>query len=169
MRLQFAVMKTKIAAPTIRRARLGDAATIAEFNARLAEESEGILLDVNLLRRGVRAVLTDKTHRRGFYLVAERGGAMVGQLMITYEWSDWRNGWFWWIQSVYVRPEHRRTGVIRALFDHIQKTARKNNVCGFRLYVDKSNIAGIKTYDALGMERAHYDFYQIELRAPKRK
>jgi GNAT superfamily N-acetyltransferase len=89
--------------------------------------------------------------------------------MITYEWSDWRHGWFWWIQSVFVRPEHRRTGIIRALFDHIRKIARRQNVCGLRLYVHKANKAAIKTYAALGMSRANYDLYQLEFRAPKRR
>src|SRR5262249_21771908 len=101
---------------TIRRSRPADAAVVADFNRRLAEESEGKTLDGAALAEGVRAVLADPA--RGLYFLAERGGEVVGQLMVTYEWSDWRNGWIWWIQSVYVRADARRQGVFRALYEH---------------------------------------------------
>src|SRR5438128_1174688 len=100
----------------IRPATLDDADVIVEFNRRLAEESEGKALDLSLLRPGVEAGLADPN--KGVYFVAEDDGVLVGQIMITAEWSDWRNGWFWWIQSVYVCPDHRRRGVFRSLFKH---------------------------------------------------
>src|SRR5262245_20710416 len=102
---------------TIRRATLDDADTIALFNSRMALETEGNSLDGPTVRAGVRAILADPS--KGWYLVAEQGGNIVGQLMLTFEWSDWRNAWFWWIQSVYVREDARRHGVFRALYEHV--------------------------------------------------
>ena len=151
----------------IRPARHEDHSRIVEFNCRLAQESEDITLDPAVVAEGVRAVLDDP--QRGVYFVAEVGGLLVGQLMYTLEWTDWRNGWFWWIQSVYVKPDHRRTGVIRSLYEYVKNQARRRNVCGIRLYVDKQNDAGIRTYAALGMTRSNYDFFQLEFRAPKKK
>src|SRR5438105_2310221 len=107
---------------TLRRATLADAPVIAEYNQRLAHETEGRSLDPPVIAAGVRAVLSDP--ERGRYFVAERDGAVVGQLMITTEWSDWRNGWIWWIQSVYVRMDARRQGVFRALYEHALAAAR---------------------------------------------
>ena len=139
----------------IRPATLDDADVIVEFNRRLAEESEGKALDLSLLRPGVEAGLADPN--KGVYFVAEDDGVLVGQIMITAEWSDWRNGWFWWIQSVYVRPEARRRGVFRALFEHISKAARQDSsVIGLRLYVDHENHAAQDTYRNMGMIEAGY-------------
>src|SRR5882724_3416509 len=124
----------------IRRAAPGDAAVVCEFNRLLAHESEGKDLDLGLLGPGVRAVLADA--HKGCYFLAEQDAKVVGQLGVTYEWSDWRNGWFWWIQSVYVRPEARRRGVFRALFQYVQQTAQNDpEVIGIRLYVERENHA----------------------------
>ena len=106
----------------IRQAAFSDAPVIADFNLRLAEESEGLRLDEATVQAGVAALLKDPT--KGIYHVAEMEGAVVGQVMITYEWSDWRNGNIWWIQSVYVKPDFRRAGVFRALFNHLRNLAQ---------------------------------------------
>jgi len=140
---------------TLRRAGPGDAAVIAEFNQRLAQESEGKTLDPAVLAAGVAAGLADPCKAR--YFVAEEDGLAVGQVMLTTEWSDWRNGWVWWIQSVYVRPEARRRGVFRALFQHAHEAARADpEVVGLRLYVERDNHAAQQTYQRLGMERTGY-------------
>jgi ribosomal protein S18 acetylase RimI-like enzyme len=139
----------------LRRATPADAAVIAEFNRQLAQETEGKTLDEETLSAGVAAVLADPL--RGLYFIAESEGAVVGQLMITTEWSDWRNGWIWWIQSVYVRKEARRQGVFRALYMHVEAAARAApQVAGLRLYVERDNHAAQQTYLGLGMERTGY-------------
>jgi ribosomal protein S18 acetylase RimI-like enzyme len=139
----------------IRAAGLADAAVVIEFNRLLAHESEGKELDGTLLEPGVRAALVD-THK-GRYFLAERDGQIVGQLGITYEWSDWRNGWFWWIQSVYVIAAARRQGVFRALFHHVESAARADTgVVGLRLYVERDNQAAHETYRGLGLEWTSY-------------
>ena len=139
----------------IRRATSNDLDVVVDFNRRLAEESEGKKLDVAVLKAGVAQALADP--HKALYFLAEDDGLVVGQTMITTEWSDWRNGWFWWIQSVYVRPEARRRGVFRALFEHISKTARRDSsVIGLRLYVDHENLAAQKTYRRMGMVEAGY-------------
>lgn len=140
---------------SVRRARPVDAPTIVEFNMRLAEESEGKSLDPGLLAAGVAAGLADPG--KALYFVAELDGAIVGQLMITREWSDWRNGWFWWIQSVYVRPEARRRGVFRALYQHVCRSAADDpEVIGLRLYVASENATAQLAYTRLGMAGTNY-------------
>lgn len=140
---------------TIRRGTPADAAVIVEFNRRLAEESEGMALDLHVLGKGVAAVLVDPN--KGPYYLAEDAGEVVGQMQVTFEWSDWRNGWLWWIQGVYVRPEARRRGVFRALYEHVCEAARQDpEVIGLRLYVGKENIAAQQTYLRLGMEWTNY-------------
>ena len=140
----------------IRPARPADAAVIIDFNARLAFESEAKRLDPGTLEAGVRAVLADP--HKGFYTLAERGGEIVGQVLVTFEWSDWRNGWYWWIQSVYVREDARRSGVFRALFDHLQsRAARDPGVIGLRLYVERANDRARRTYTSLGLAEEGYD------------
>src|SRR5437763_1518136 len=141
---------------TIRHATLADAPVIVEYNRRLADESEGMTLDPARLVPGVRAVLADA--QKGLYFVAEEPGqGVVGQMMITFEWSDWRDGWLWWIQSVYVRPGARRRGVFRALYEHVAAAARRQaDVVGLRLYVDKDNTAAQETYYRLGMKPSNY-------------
>jgi len=139
----------------IRRATSRDLDVVVDFNRRLAEESEDKMLDVAVLTAGVVQALADP--QKALYFLAEDAGLVVGQTMITTEWSDWRNGWFWWIQSVYVRPEARRRGVFRALFEHISKAARQDSsVIGLRLYVDQQNHAAQDTYRHLGMIDAGY-------------
>jgi GNAT superfamily N-acetyltransferase len=140
---------------TVRPATPGDAETICEFNRRLADESEGKPLDLALLRPGVRAVLDDP--HRGRYFVAEDDGRVVGQMLVTYEWSDWRNGWFWWVQSVYVAEEARRQGVFRRLYEHVAAQARADGqVIGVRLYVERDNTAAHATYRKLGLDWTSY-------------
>jgi GNAT superfamily N-acetyltransferase len=134
----------------IREAVLGDAEVIIEFNRRLAAETEDKALDPERLANGVRAALSSADWC--LYFVAEADGQVVGQTMVTFEWSDWRNGWFWWIQSVYVHPEFRRRGIFRALHDHVRKRARsRGDTCGIRLYVEHENHAAQQTYRDLGM------------------
>lgn len=145
----------------IRSARPDDAAIIAEFNARLAQESEGKALDGATVRAGVERVLAEAS--LGRYFVAEIDGRVAGQMMITFEWSDWRNGMFWWVQSVYVVPEARRRGVFRAIFDHVHALARATpGVCGLRLYVEAGNAVAHQTYDRLGLLDAGYRVREID-------
>ena len=145
----------------IRNANLNDAPIIADFNYSIAAETEHIELDRKRLLRGVIALLKDDS--KGFYILAEIGGRVAGQLMITYEWSDWRCATFWWIQSVYVPKEFRGAGVFKQLYRHIEKRARKNkSVCGLRLYVERSNSRAQQTYEHLGMNKADYNMYEID-------
>jgi GNAT superfamily N-acetyltransferase len=139
----------------IRRAGPADTAVVTEFNRLLAHESEGKELDRSLLERGVRAVLEDP--RKGRYFLAERDGQIVGQLGITFEYSDWRDGWFWWIQSVYVVPSARRQGVFRTLFRHVEDAATGDRtVVGLRLYVERDNRPAHNTYQGLGLAWTSY-------------
>ncbi|MBT8144269.1 MAG: GNAT family N-acetyltransferase [Gammaproteobacteria bacterium] len=148
---------------TIRDATPADAALITDFNARLAEETEDRQLDSDRLAAGVTTMLSDPA-RYGRYFVAERGGDIVGQLAVTYEWSDWRDGWFWWFQSVYVRPAARRLGVFSALYDHVMQLVReRDDVCGLRLYVHDSNRQAQQTYLARGMHDSRYRVLEIEI------
>jgi GNAT superfamily N-acetyltransferase len=140
---------------TIRRAVAADLTTVVDFNRRLALETEGKTLDLPLLTAGVEAGLADENKAR--YFVAEEEGRIVGQLMLTLEWSDWRNGWVWWIQSVYVPLEARRRGVFRALYDHVYQAAMADpRVVGLRLYMERENRVAQQTYLSLGMEMSHY-------------
>ena len=139
----------------IRLATAADRDTIADFNIRLAEESEGKRLDPDVLREGVAALLRDTT--KGRYFVAIREGRIIGQLMHTWEWSDWRNGQIWWLQSVYVVPEHRRQGVFRALFNHALAEAEADpGVVGVRLYVEEQNTPAHDVYRSLGLREGGY-------------
>lgn len=145
---------------SVRRAAGGDAATLAAFNAALAWESEHRRLDPATLAAGVGAVLADPA--KGFYTVAERGGEVVGQVLVTFEWSDWRAGWFWWVQSVYVRPDARRGGVFRGLFAHLHAAAAADpTVIGVRLYVERDNAAARQVYAALGLAETGYDVLEL--------
>lgn len=148
-------METKISKIRIRDASPADGAIVADYNSRMAEETEGRTLDPNLIGPGVAALLADAN--KGRYWVAECGGELVGQLMVTYEWSDWRNGNLWWIQSVYVHPDFRRNGVFSALYRHVESLAQAEpGVCGLRLYVDKNNKQAQQTYNELGMMEPGY-------------
>ena len=145
----------------IRSARATDADIIADFNARLAWETERRRLNRPRVHRGVRALLKDKT--KGTYYIAEIEGQLAGQLLITFEWSDWRNGNFWWIQSVYVAPEFRERGVFRALYAHVHKLAKsRRDVCGLRLYVETENTRAQSAYARLGMKQAHYRMFETD-------
>lgn len=146
----------------IRDATVADAGVVADFNARLAVESEGKELDRNRLDPGVRAIL-ESPDERGRYFLAELDGVVVGQLSVTFEWSDWRNGWFWWFQSVYVIRKARRAGVFSALYDHVMNLAReREDVCGLRLYVLHVNETAQHTYLSRGMKKTGYEVLEID-------
>ncbi len=140
---------------TIRQAGPADAPIIVDYNRRLAAETEGKTLDPAVLAGGVASALDDP-ERKGPYYLAVEGEAVLGQLQITFEWSDWRNGWFWWIQSVYVRFEDRCRGVFRSLYQHVVDLARRKGVIGIRLYVERENHAAQRTYGELGMKETTY-------------
>lgn len=144
-------MPTPIA---LRAASASDADTLVDFNAAMALETENLVLDRSVLARGVRAALDDET--KGMYFVAEVDGRVVGQLMITHEWSDWRDGDIWWIQSVYTHPDHRGRGVFASLYRHVEHIARERGAAGIRLYVETHNASARATYGKLGMELAPY-------------
>jgi GNAT superfamily N-acetyltransferase len=153
-------IKTKI-----REAKLTDTNVIADFNARMALETEQRRLDIARVRQGVQALLSDPA--KGAYFIAETeadgASTVVGQLLITYEWSDWRNGNFWWIQSVYVDEKFRGKGIFRALFNHVDQLAKaRKDVCGLRLYVDAHNHSARTTYERLGMKRTNYELFETD-------
>jgi ribosomal protein S18 acetylase RimI-like enzyme len=150
----------------IRDAELADAGVIADFNVRLAWESESKQLDSTVIDRGVRLALGKPEMCR--YFLAEVDGRVVGQTMITYEWSDWRAGVFWWIQSVYVVAECRRQGVFSSLLGHIRELARSNpEVCGLRLYVEEHNAAALDTYRRLGLVATGHLLYELDWSAKR--
>jgi ribosomal protein S18 acetylase RimI-like enzyme len=140
--------------PIVRDATPADAEAIVDFNARMARETEGLALDPSVLSAGVRAALEDPA--KAIYFVADVGGRVVGQLMITHEWSDWRNGDIWWVQSVYLHPDHRRRGIFRALYAHARERAQAAGAVGIRLYVEQNNAAAQHCYQQLGMGLSHY-------------
>jgi ribosomal protein S18 acetylase RimI-like enzyme len=143
----------------VRMANHGDVETLVRFNLAMAKETEHKALDRATLEKGVRSVLDDE--RKGFYLAAEVDGRVVGSLMITFEWSDWRNGWFWWLQSVYVEPAFRGQGVFRALYGEVKRRAAKNPlVIGCRLYVEHDNRVAQDVYSRLGLSKTNYHIYE---------
>src|SRR5215510_8000143 len=147
---------------SIRFAGKEDLATLVKFNRAMARETESKELIEDIVTAGVSALLEKPA--LGFYIVAERLGEVAGSLMVTTEWSDWRNGTFWWIQSVYVIPQARRQGIYRRLYEFIKVEAEKReDVCGFRLYVERENIPAQKTYGSLGMVETDYRLY-VELK-----
>jgi ribosomal protein S18 acetylase RimI-like enzyme len=147
----------------IRLANNQDSSALFEFNQAMALETEGKNLDAEMLKNGVQSVFKDE--KKGFYAVAEENNQIIGGLMVTFEWSDWRNAWFWWIQSVYILPDFRGRGVYRLLYDFVKESATKaENVCGFRLYVEKENTKAQKVYEKLGMEQSHYLMYEEEIK-----
>ncbi|HEY0178627.1 MAG TPA: GNAT family N-acetyltransferase [Dokdonella sp.] len=148
---------------TVRDATPADLAFLADSNAAMALETEAKTLDRATLERGVAAVFARP--ERGFYLIAERAGRAVGCLMVTYEWSDWRCGTWWWLQSVYVVADARRSGAFRRLFHEIERRARSgaDDVIGLRLYVEKSNLLAQATYAELGMTPTAYDVFESSL------
>lgn len=146
----------------IRAARPGDVPAIVDFQLRMARETEDLELDRGTVTRGVEAVFADPG--KGAYWVAEREEAadpVVGALLNTFEWSDWRNGTVLWIQSVYVVPEERGRGVYRALYEHLRRRVEADSdLKGIRLYVDRRNVAAQRVYERLGMTREHYDTFE---------
>ena len=142
----------------VRAATVADIPFLVECNAAMALETEHKTLDRAVLKRGVAAVFDD--HHRGFYLVAEHDGERVGCLLITFEWSDWRDGDWWWFQSVYVVPQARRRGVFRAMHAEVERRARATpRVIGLRLYVERENSRARRTYLSLGMEEEPYAMF----------
>ena len=143
----------------IRYANKDDISTIVNFNSALAMETENKQLDSVTVHKGVKAVL--KNQELGFYLIAESDGILIGQLMVTKEWSDWRNGEFWWIQSVYVHTDYRKNNVYRQLYNEVIKLAKESEaVSGIRLYVDRTNTKAQKVYSKLGMTESNYLLFE---------
>ncbi len=145
----------------IRKAEESDVEIIAEYNCKMAMETEDLKLDKEIVLKGVSHALNDSS--KAEYYLYEIDGMVVGQLMITKEWSDWRDGDFWWIQSVYVDNNYRRKGIFRALYNHVEKLVQKDPfACGIRLYVEKNNERAQHTYKEMGMEETHYLLYEVE-------
>ena len=142
----------------IRKANPLDAASIIDFQLKMAWETEEMKLIRETVTKGVYAVFEDRS--RGEYFVAENDGQIIASLLITYEWSDWRNCNVWWFQSVYVVPEFRRQGVFRKMYNHVKQLAQEQDIAGLRLYVETKNSRAQKTYEALGMSSEHYSFYE---------
>ncbi len=143
----------------IRNAIEADATVIAEFNIALCRETEGKELNRDTVLKGVTNFLADP--KRGLYFIAELNGGIVGQTAITYEWSDWRNGEFWWIQSVFVHPDHRGSGIFRALYQHVESLAKQDeHCCGIRLYMERDNATAGKAYDRLGFKKTGYEVFE---------
>ena len=147
---------------TIREATREDTESIVRFQEGMALETEGKVLDEALLRTGITAIFDSS--QKGFYLVAEVDRVVVGSLLITYEWSDWRNATFWWIQSVFVDANWRRKGVYRTMHDYVVNVAKsRKDICGIRLYVERTNTIAQQTYKDLGMTHSHYDLYETDI------
>jgi ribosomal protein S18 acetylase RimI-like enzyme len=144
---------------SIRAARVSDADVIAAYNVRMAKETESIDLDPATVSRGVRAALADA--HKALYFVAEADGRVVGQLMVTHEWSDWRDGDIWWVQSVYVHPDYRKVGAFKALYRHTEQAARDAGAVGMRLYVDAHNAAAQAVYGRMGMSVSNYQVMEV--------
>jgi GNAT superfamily N-acetyltransferase len=146
----------------VRRATKQDIDALIGFNEEMAFETEGKKLFTGTLRKGVEAVFDDP--QKGFYAVATEEDTAVGGLMVTFEWSDWRNAWFWWIQSVYIEPEHRGKRVYSQLYDFVKREAdAADDVCGFRLYVEKENVHAQRVYEKVGMAQTYYLMYEEKL------
>lgn len=143
----------------IRKGTPKDTEALVAFNQAMAQETEGLALDSDTLRRGVSTLLENPA--KGFYLVAEIEGEIVGSLMVTFEWSDWRAADYYWIQSVYIKPEHRQKGIYRALYQEVKTLAEKQGrAASFRLYVEQENTRAQQTYQSLGMSQSHYLMYE---------
>jgi ribosomal protein S18 acetylase RimI-like enzyme len=143
---------------TIRKATSSDAPFIVDFQLKMAWETESLTLEHEIVTKGVNAVFRNPSH--GQYYVAENNGSVVASLLVTFEWSDWRNTDVWWIQSVYVLPAFRRKGVFREMYKFVREESVKNGVAGLRLYVESNNKAARKTYESLGMTSEHYTLYE---------
>lgn len=150
---------------TIRAAGLADLETIVDFNAGIALETEALQLDRERLKAGVAALLADSG--KGQYFVAIHADDLVGQIMFTKEWSDWRNGDFWWIQSVYVAPDARGRGVFSRLYRHVEAAAHEQGARGLRLYVDNHNQQATRIYEKLGMKQSQYRMMEVDFVIPR--
>lgn len=147
----------------ISRGTINDIEEITGFQIAMALESEGTILDGNKVRSGVKAAMEDVS--KGTYIVARTDGKPIAILMITREWSDWNNGWYWWIQSVYVMPEYRGQGIFRSMYRKVIEMAKEQSVAQVRLYVDRHNTNAQKVYQKLGMEECHYLMYETSVKA----
>ena len=145
----------------VSRGEVCDIDTIVQFQADMAMESEGCVLNKEKVTKGVTAAMLDDS--KGIYWVAKYEGKTIGSLMITREWSDWNNEWYWWIQSVYVTPEYRKQGVYKAMYQKVKDAAKENNVSQIRLYADKTNLSAQKAYQSLGMHESHYLMFEEEI------
>ena len=143
---------------TITRGKASDIDAIVRFQADMAMESEGTMLDMDRLTLGVSSAINDE--QKGIYLVARANDTPIGSLMLTREWSDWNNQWYWWIQSVYVMPEYRKKGVYKALYATLKDMARENGVSQIRLYADRTNLSAQQVYQRLGMTESHYLMFE---------
>ncbi|CAM3947823.1 MULTISPECIES: GNAT family N-acetyltransferase [Shewanella] len=143
----------------IRKGQQSDLGALVQFNQAMANETEGLSLDQQTLTKGVQTLLENPA--RGFYLVAEEAGEILGSLMVTFEWSDWRAKDYYWIQSVYIRPENRRQGIYAKLYQAVKQIAEEaGGAASFRLYVEQENHKAQKTYEALGMKQSYYLMYE---------
>lgn len=143
----------------IRKGEKSDLSALIQFNLAMAKETEGLALDEVVLSKGVKTLLSHS--EKGFYLVAEVDGEIAGSLMVTFEWSDWRAKNYYWIQSVYIRPENRRQGLYGKLYQAVKQIAEDNGgAASFRLYVEQDNTKAQRTYSALGMEKSYYQMYE---------
>lgn len=144
----------------IRKGNINDLDQLVEFQQAMAMETENYEIPADKLKRGIQALLEDG--RRGIYYVIEEENQLLACTMTTYEWSDWRNAWVLWIQSVYVRPEHRRKGLYSALYQHVKDIVDQDeHISGIRLYVDQTNKKAIQTYQDLGMTDEHYTMFEF--------
>ena len=142
----------------VRKARHTEGNTIVDFMIAMAKETEGLQLEKSVLLPGVNAVFDDE--RKGVYYVAIIDGEIAGSLMTTFEWSDWRNAWVLWVQSVYTHPDYRGQGVYKSLYQNLVQKVDAGEYAGIRLYVDKTNTPAQKVYKKLGMDGSHYHFYE---------
>ena len=143
---------------TITRGKASDIDAIVRFQADMAMESEGTMLDMDRLTLGVSSAINDE--QKGIYLVARANDTPIGSLMLTREWSDWNNQWYWWIQSVYVMPEYRKKGVYKAMYATLKDMAKENGVSQVRLYADRTNLSAQQVYQRLGMTESHYLMFE---------
>ena len=142
----------------LRKATAADINTLAQHNNMMAQETENKSLDLPTVQKGVKAVIDDPM--KGFYLLVDIDGQIAANLMITYEWSDWRNSNIWWVQSVYVQQQHRRKGLYKMLYNEIKRLAKQEGIGVLRLYVEQENTVAQKTYSSLGMQHSYYQLYE---------
>ena len=138
-----------------------DIEAITGFQIAMAMESEGTVLDQERVHNGVTAVMEEES--KGTYIIARTEDRPIASLMITREWSDWNNGWYWWIQSVYVSPTHRHRGIFKAMYHKVLDIAKAEGISQVRLYVDKTNTPAQAVYEKVGMAECHYSMYEVEL------